>query len=141
MDQLPSAPIPAAILEAALYVDDLSAAEVFYGGVLGLELIQKVGNRHVFYRVGTSVLLIFNPEESTLPPSNPALPVPPHGAKGPGHVCLTLDRAGLAKMRARLIAAGYEIEAEFEWPHGPRSLYTRDPAGNSVEFAEPTLWG
>lgn len=140
MQDLPKAPVPAAILEAAIYVDDLPAAEAFYGGIIGLEMIQKVGNRHIFYRVGPAVLLIFNPEESALPPGNPALPVPPHGARGPGHVCLTLDRQGLAEMRLRLLTAGFEIEAEFDWPHGPSSLYTRDPAGNSVEFAEPTLW-
>jgi hypothetical protein len=33
------------------------------------------------------------------------------------------------------------IEADFEWPKGGRSIYFRDPAGNSVEFAEPRIWG
>ena len=47
-------------------------------------------NRHVFYRVGDSVLLLFNPDETEKPPGNPDLPVPPHGARGAGHVCLTL---------------------------------------------------
>ena len=32
---------PAAILESALYVDDLDAAEAFYGGTLGLERIAR----------------------------------------------------------------------------------------------------
>ena len=27
-----------------------------------------------------------------------------------------------------------------DWPNGARSLYFRDPAGNSVEIAEPRLW-
>ena len=26
------------------------------------------------------------------------------------------------------------------WPNGARSIYVRDPAGNSLEFAEPALW-
>ena len=38
-------------------------------------------------------------------------------------------------------AAGVEIERDFSWPNGARSLYVRDPAGNSIEFAEPQLWG
>ena len=137
---LPEAPAPQAILEAALYVDDLEAAEKFYGGTLGLERIQRVANRHVFFRCGNSVLLLFNAAETVKPPGNPRLPVPPHGTQGPGHVCFAQPRESLLKMRDRLLAAGVAIEAEFDWPHGPRSIYFRDPAGNSVEIAEPHLW-
>ena len=43
-------------------------------------------------------------------------------------------------METRLQAAGVEIDTSFDWPNGARSLYVRDPAGNSVEFAEPWLW-
>lgn len=139
-DDLPPAPPPAALLEAALYAADLDAAEGFYGGLLGMEKIQRIGDRHVFFRCGASVLLVFNPEETVKPPANPALPVPPHGARGPGHVCFAMAREDITRMRARLAAAGIPVEAEFTWPHGPGSLYLRDPAGNSVEFAEPHLW-
>lgn len=133
--------LPLAVLEAALYAADLDAAEGFYGGLLGLERITRVGNRHVFYRVGEAVLLIFNPQETRVPTRNPVLPVPPHGAEGPGHVCLGATDATITALRARLEGAGVEIEADFHWPNGARSLYLRDPAGNSVEFAEPRLWG
>lgn len=133
-------PPPSAILEAALYADDLDAAERFYGGLLGLERITRMGERHVFYRVGTGVLLIFNPGETGRPPANPALPVPPHGARGPGHFCFAVEEPALGLWRARLAAAGVEIEADFRWPGGARSIYVRDPAGNSVEMAEPRLW-
>ncbi len=131
---------PAAILEAALYADDLDAAEAFYGELIGLERIQRIGNRHVFFRVGASVLLVFNPTETETPPRNPRLPVPPHGARGPGHVCFALTRAQIDAMEARLVAAGTPTETRFDWPNGAASLYVRDPAGNSVEFAEPWLW-
>ena len=131
---------PSGILEAALYVTDLDAAEEFYGAILGFSQIQRVGNRHIFYRVGASVLLLFNAEETINPPGNPALPVPPHGAYGPGHVCFSQTREDLLAMRDHLIAKGIEIEAEFDWPNGARSIYFRDPAGNSVEIAEPRLW-
>ncbi|KIC22471.1 VOC family protein [Leisingera sp. ANG-Vp] len=134
------APAPKAILEASLYVDDLDAAEEFYGGTLGLEQIQRIGNRHLFYRCGASVLLLFNAEETVKPPGNPQLPVPPHGARGPGHVCFAQPRKDLLQMRARLLEAGIAIEAEFDWPHGVRSIYFRDPAGNSLEISEPQLW-
>jgi catechol 2,3-dioxygenase-like lactoylglutathione lyase family enzyme len=128
------------ILEAAVYAPDLDAAEGFYGGVLGLSRIARVGNRHVFYRVGATILLLFNPEETRKPPGNPALPVPTHGARGPGHVCLAAEAEEIEVWRERLQRAGVAIEADFCWPNGARSLYFRDPAGNSVEIAEPKLW-
>lgn len=131
---------PSAILEAALYAADLDAAERFYGGLLGLERIARVGNRHVFYRVGAGVLLIFNPDETCMPPGNADLPVPPHGARGPGHFCFAVEEPAMGRWRARLEAAGVAIEADFRWPNGARSIYLRDPAGNSLEMAEPGLW-
>jgi catechol 2,3-dioxygenase-like lactoylglutathione lyase family enzyme len=129
------------VLEAALYADDLDAARRFYGGVLGLEEIAAQEGRHVFFRAGTSVLLIFRAEASRRPPGPDALPVPPHGAEGAGHACLTVAEADLPALADHLTASGIEIESDFTWPHGPRSIYVRDPAGNSVEFAAPALWG
>lgn len=130
------------ILETAIYVDDIDAAEVFYGGLLGLERIVRVANRHVFYRCGGSgILLVFNPEETREPPQNPAMPVPPHGQTGAGHVCFALGADALEAQHGLLLRAGIAIEADFRWPNGARSIYVRDPSGNSVEFAEPRLWG
>ena len=131
---------PKAILETALYAPDLDAAKAFYGETLGLPVIAEVAGRHVFFRVGAGVLLIFDPEATEVPSHNPALPVPVHGARGPGHLCFAATRAEIAAWRERLAAAGVVAEAEFDWPNGARSLYVRDPAGNSVEFAEARLW-
>jgi catechol 2,3-dioxygenase-like lactoylglutathione lyase family enzyme len=134
-----SAP-PDRVLETALYAADLDAAEAFYGGVVGLERVARAGGRHVFFRCGQGMLLVFNPAETAKPPGDPALPVPPHGAAGPGHMCFAAAAGALDGWRARLEAAGVAIEADFHWPGGARSIYVRDPAGNSVEFAEPGLW-
>ena len=131
---------PKAILETALYTRDLAAAKAFYGDLLGLPVIAEVAGRHVFFRVGAGVLLVFDPEATEVPSHNPVLPVPVHGARGAGHVCFAASREELAGWRKRFVAAGVAIEAEFDWPNGARSLYVRDPAGNSVEFAEPRLW-
>ena len=132
---------PAQILETALYAGDLDAAESFYGGVLGLERIARAGNRHVFYRCGPGVLLIFNPEETEIPSKAGQLPVPPHGARGPGHLCFRAEGAELDTWKTRLEAAGVPIESDMEWPQGGRSIYFRDPAGNSLEFTEARIWG
>lgn len=129
------------ILETALYADDLDAAEAFYGGILGLERRVRVGNRHVFYALRGAMLLIFNPAETEIPTDSTDLPVPPHGARGPGHLCLAATGEQISAWREALEAAGVAIEADFTWPNGARSLYVRDPAGNSVELAEPRLWG
>jgi catechol 2,3-dioxygenase-like lactoylglutathione lyase family enzyme len=138
---LPKAPPPSAMLETAVYVDDLDAARRFYEEFVGLEMFQHVEGRHMFFRVGAaSVLLVFVPDRTEEPPKNPAMPVPPHGARGPGHACFSMTRENIAAMRTRLEAAGVTIDTAFDWPNGAHSLYVRDPAGNSIEFAEPWLW-
>ncbi|HEV7246411.1 MAG TPA: VOC family protein [Shinella sp.] len=128
------------ILETALYAEDLDAAEAFYGGLLGLEKITRQANRHVFFRCGPGVLLIFNPQETFVPPPPHAFPVPVHGAAGPGHVCFRVAGPELDFWVEKLVEAGITIEADFCWPNGARSIYFRDPAGNSLECAEPGLW-
>lgn len=132
---------PAAILETALYAPDLDAAEAFYGTLIGLPKVTRAGNRHLFFRLPAAMLLIFNPAETVRPPAPDALPVPPHGAVGSGHLAFAASDAEIEGWRRRLAGAGVAIEADFRWPgSGARSLYVRDPAGNSVEFAEPRLW-
>ncbi len=128
------------VLEAALYAEDLDAAERFYGGTLGLSVIVRVEGRHVFFRCGATILLVFDPRVTAIPPAKGALPVPPHGAHGPGHVCFTAADGTLQAWSDALSGAGVAIESVVDWPHGPRSIYVRDPAGNSVEFAERALW-
>ncbi|WP_331373044.1 VOC family protein [Sinorhizobium chiapasense] len=128
------------ILETALYAADLDRAEAFYGTLLGLQRITRAGNRHVFFRCGAGVLLIFNPAETIKPPAAGALPVPPHGTSGNGHMCFRVAAQALDAWKDKLEAAGVLIEADIRWPNGARSFYFRDPAGNSLECAEPGLW-
>ncbi|MEM7301347.1 MAG: VOC family protein [Pseudomonadota bacterium] len=129
-----------AILETALYAEDLDAAEAFYGGVLELEKIVRVKNRHVFFKLDQSVLLIFNPSETAEVDMSRPLPVPPHGASGPGHACFRAEGDALDAWEAKLKAFGVEIEQHITWPNGARSFYFRDPEGNSLEFGEGKLW-
>lgn len=131
---------PAGILETVLYAKDLAATEAFFRDVLGLEPFVSVAGRHLFYRCGDQVLLIFNPEATSILPATGALPVPPHGAEGPGHVCFRASAAEIDSWVSRLRSKGVTVEADFEWPGGGRSIYFRDPAGNCLEFAEPRIW-
>ncbi|ANL64106.1 glyoxalase/bleomycin resistance protein/dioxygenase family protein [Rhizobium phaseoli] len=134
-------PMLEGMLETALYARDLDKAETFYEDVLGLEKISRAGNRHVFFRCGPGVLLIFNPEETVKPPAPNALQVPPHGTSGEGHACFRVSGRNIDAMAERLKAAGVAIESEVHWPNGGRSIYFRDPEGNSLECAEAKIWG
>ncbi|HJU67953.1 MAG TPA: VOC family protein [Gemmatimonadaceae bacterium] len=130
------------VLETSLYTDDLAAANDFYGTVLGLERIAFAEGRHLFFRCGEGVVLIFDRRSTAnVPTSVNGARVPMHGATGAGHMAFAVADADLPSWRARLAASGVEIESEVTWPRGGRSLYVRDPAGNSVELASPLLWG
>lgn len=127
---------PPRIFESVLYADDLPAAERFYRDILGLEVISSI-DLMVAFRCAGSVLLIFNPELS----SAAGRDVPSHGRSGEGHLAFAATDAEREEWKQRLISAGVAIEAEIDWEQGGRSLYFRDPAGNSIEFAPLTLWG
>ena len=130
------------VLETCLYARDLDAAARFYAEVLGLGEIARAEGRHVFFRCGAGVLLLFNPDVTgATPGAVGGVPVPAHGAVGPGHVALAVVEAALPEWRERLAGHGVAIEAEIAWPRGGRSLYVRDPAGNSVELAPRGIWG
>lgn len=130
------------ILETCLYAPDLLAAERFYAEVLGLAVFSRERDRHVFFRCGPAMLLVFDPARtSTAPGQVGGVAVPAHGTSGAGHVAFRVPEAELPAWRARLAAAGVAVEADIRWPRGGRSLYLRDPANNSVELASPTLWG
>lgn len=134
------APPPGRILETSLYASDLAAARAFYEGVLGLDVVLALEGRHVFFRCGRSMLLVFDPQTAERTPIAPDR-APPHGARGPGHVAFAVDEAELPRWRDRLERAGVPIESEVEWPRGGRSFYVRDPAGNSIEFVDGDIWG
>ena len=129
------------VLETCLYAGDLAAAERFYAGVLELPVFARVAERHVFFRCGAGMLLVFDPQRTASAPGEVGgVSVPPHGAHGAGHVCFRIEAEALGAWRTRLERAGVAIEAEIAWPRGGSSLYVRDPAGNSVELAPASIW-
>lgn len=129
----------AGILETVLYSGDLEAMRDFYANVLGLDLVAADMKSHVFFRCGAQMLLIFDPRR-TRRQSGESSP-PPHGTEGEGHVCFSASGRELDDWKRHLGAHATPIESELAWPRGGRSIYFRDPAGNSVEIAEPRIWG
>ena len=126
-----------AVVETAIYVDDLQATETFYGTVLGLRVMGKETGRHVFFQAGEASVLLAFLAQATLKGD----PLPAHGASGPGHFALGIEAEAFDAWRKLLQGHGVPIEKEVEWPRGGRSLYFRDPAGNSVELVTPGVWG
>jgi catechol 2,3-dioxygenase-like lactoylglutathione lyase family enzyme len=122
------------ILETVLYVADIDRAERFYTEVMGLPPIGKQAGRHVFFRVGSGVLLLFH-----APATRQTKSVPPHGANGEIHVCFTVSPAQYDAWKARVRARGIAVEQETQWPHG-HSFYFRDPDGNLLELADADIW-
>lgn len=124
------------IFETVIYADDLPAARQFYTEVLGLELYSAF-DVALSFRCDSGVLLIFDPVKA----ARPGRDVPSHGPHGPGHLAFAAADSELDRWRAQLAAQGVPIEKEVTWDFGGTSLYFRDPAGNSIELAPPTLWG
>ena len=116
-----------AIIETAIYVDDLDATERFYGDVFGLRVIAKEPGRHVhvFFQVGTSSVLLAFIAETTLKAGEKT----PHGAKGPGHFAMGIEAESLDAWRQMLQKNGIAIEDEVTWPRA---------AGRSTSVILPT---
>jgi len=131
----------AGVLETTIYAENLEQAKAFYGGLLGLEEVTAKEGCHVFYRCGTTIVLIFDPAITKSQTLDAHLPVPPHGTSGATHICFSAPGRQVDEWKALLQKNDIPIESEITWPNGARSVYFRDPAGNSLEFAQPRLWG
>lgn len=132
---------PDGVMESCLYTSDLPAAEQFYTAVLGLEVLVREAGRHVFFRCGPGVVLVFNPEHTGQEETSVAgAAVPLHGTTGPGHLAFRVEPESLTDWRRRLETEGIAIESEIRWPQGGHSIYFRDPAGNSIELVTPETW-
>ena len=113
-----------------LKVADLDRALAFYCGVLGFELVQRIGSSAAFVSAGGYHHHIgLNTWESL--GGRP----PPPGSTGLYHLAILYpDRAELADALRRLIAARIPLDGASD--HGvSEALYLRDPDGNGVELS------
>lgn len=128
---------PGAIYETVLYADDLAEAGAFYRDVLGLRLVKPMSELAAAFRLDDGrMLLVFDRER----PRAPGREVPSHGTTGPGHIAFRVEESSLGAWRDRLAGCGVAIEKEITWETGARSIYCRDPSGNSVELAAGEIW-
>lgn len=123
------------IKETCLYVADLERTRHFYVERLGFELIGYVPGRHVFFRVGHSVLLCFLPEVTATETK-----LPPHHGKGHLHLAFECLAGEYDQRKAEIAQLGIPILQEVDWPNGVRSFYFHDPDQHLLEVLEPGLW-
>lgn len=125
------------VYETVLYVPDVALASRFYAAALGLTPVTGLGGAGGAFRLADGgMLLLFDPDQSAVP----GRVVPSHGAHGPGHVAFAVAPGELDAWVDRLERRGIEVEREMAWPAGGRSVYVRDPAGNSVELIDGEAW-
>ena len=60
---------------------------------------------------------------------------------GEGHVAFSISETDLGNWRRHLLESNIPIEREISWSNGGKSIYFRDPAGNSLELTTPKTWG
>ncbi|MEX2586478.1 MAG: VOC family protein [Actinomycetota bacterium] len=137
-----SAPGISRVLETVLYFTSESETKAFYSEVLGLRLIGEEAGRHMFFRMGDGVLLLFNPSATAEAGS-----VPAHGATGQGHACFLASGGNYEQWKQHLEGRGVSIIQEASWPPGAArerirgvSFYFRDPSGNLLEIANTDFW-
>jgi len=127
------------IVEVALYVNDIKKAEEFYVGVLGLDVVKRSSStpdRDLFLSCGDTMLLLFNPELTKIDGGV----VPTHGSIGEGHMAFAVPEADFEKWEDHFTQNEISVEKKANWEKGTKSLYFRDPSGNSLEFISNTHW-
>ena len=127
------------IIETSIYSTDLSKMKEFYVNRLGLEYVSEQLGRHVFLKTDKNMLLIFNPEVTTIEKDTI------HGATTPPsmvHIALEIEPNEYEMAKDLLIKNDIDVEKEIEWGNeiNSRSIYFRDPAGNLVEFITKGHW-
>jgi len=129
----PDKPVIRALGEIALRVNDLDTMQRFYQEIIGLELLRRFPEA-AFFRIAegygghTQVLALFDRSEQLA-----GLPVSADRSTI-DHIALEIGREDLEPEKKRLEQHGLVVKtAEHAWVHW-RSLYVKDPEGNTVEL-------
>lgn len=121
-----------------LKVSDLERAIAFYSGVLGFELVQRLGDGAAFLSAGG-----YHHHVGLNTWTSRGGPPPARHATGLYHAAfLYPDRHALAVAVARVLAAGVPLQGAAD--HGvSEAVYLADPDGNGIELCRdrpPEEW-
>jgi len=118
------------IVELTLETLDRERMERFYVEAFGLEVLAREPDRTWLAAGRHARIGLWTPGEKEF------------GDEGGRHVHFALSTAPgrLDALRKRIAAYGADVRGPIEHPGGDRSIYVRDPAGNSVEFIAGEIW-
>jgi catechol-2,3-dioxygenase len=117
------------IKETCLYLHDLETARHFYHEILELPVISYQPGKHIFFKVGSSVLLCFDPNDSKTKQSPP-----PHYAEGRQHFAFEVPADEYDNIKKMIGTKNIHITDSVIWPSGNESFYFEDPEKNVLEI-------
>lgn len=124
-----------ALTEVCLYCKDLSKSATFYKTVLGVVPFSE-SEAHVFFRISTQVLLLFDPKYS-----KQQTHLPSHFAEGHQHIAFTARPDDYELWKRHIESHNVNIDKEQHWEaKNLKSFYFRDPDGHVLEILEGNIW-
>jgi catechol 2,3-dioxygenase-like lactoylglutathione lyase family enzyme len=114
----------------ALHVSDLAAAERFYVGVLGMHLVERLGEMTLVECGESRIGLVRRPD---LAPRDPGVIEDPLSR---AHHAFLVSEEQFGTARETLQAAGAPVHGPVSWGDH-RCLYFLDPDGNLLEIVTP----
>ncbi len=129
-----------ALLETALYVEDLECSVTFYKTIFEFEPISSSERLCALSISNRYVLLLFLKGGSTVAKVTSGGIIPPTDGDGQLHLAFAIAASELEQWENWLVEKGIEIESKVKWERGGTSIYFRDPDNHLLELATPGLW-
>jgi catechol 2,3-dioxygenase-like lactoylglutathione lyase family enzyme len=128
------------ILETALYVADLDAAQRFYQDLFGFPLMFSDPRLRALNVTDQQVLLLFQQGASFEANIIPGGVIPAHDGAGQLHLACAIAASELEPWRRKLAEQGVALESTVSWERGGTSIYFRDPDQHLLELVTPGCW-
>lgn len=123
------------IIETSIYVKNLRKTMAFYQDLLGFEMISYVKDRHIFFKVGNTILQCYlGSHTKTLQT------LPSHYATGTMRIGFEIPEGEYENSMQAIKDLGIEIAHEQMWENNKRSFFFYDPDGNVLEGVEAGSW-
>jgi len=129
-----------AVLETALYVEDLERSVSFYKTIFEFETLSSDERLCALNVSNQQVLLLFLKGASTVVKVTSGGIIPPHDGDGELHLAFSIAASELEQWENWLVENDIEIESQVKWTRGGTSIYFRDPDKHLLELATLRLW-